>query len=160
MITAHIERLADTLEELKPLFVPHYEELALDQDKVPLDPQYEIYLEREARGEVLLVTLRDRGRLCGYFVGFVTPAMHYRNCLTLTEDIFWLDHDYRDEDSLSKLETSMAAYQLFEALKAEATRRGVQRVFLGSKWHKSASGAFESLGLRKVEEYYSAWWGS
>jgi hypothetical protein len=159
VITAHIERLADTLEELKPLFVPHYEELALDQDKVRLDPQYEVYLEREARGEVLLVTLRDRGRIAGYFVGFIAPGLHYRQCLTLTEDIFWLDHQYRDADSLDRLEADMAASIMFEAVRSEARRRGVQRAFLGSKWHKSSAAVFEQMGLRKIEEYYSAWWG-
>jgi hypothetical protein len=159
VITAHVERLADTLEELKPFFVPHYEELALDQDKVPLDPQYEVYLEREARGEVLLVTLRDRGKIVGYFVGFVAPALHYRTCLTLTEDIFWLHPDVRAEDSLSKMEEDMAAALLFETLRTAAKMRGVKRVFLGSKWHRSSAPVFEQMGLRKVEEYFSAWWG-
>lgn len=159
MITAHVERLVECLEELKPLFVPHYRELALNQDKVPLDPVYELYLTREAAGEVLCVTLRDAGRIVAYFVGFVAPAMHYRTCLTLTEDIFWLHPEYRDEDSLSQLEAEMLCLQLFERVKTEAQRRGVQRVYLGSKAHKSAAALFESLGLEPADIYYSGWWG-
>lgn len=159
MITAAVERLIDTLEELKPLFVPHFHELALDQDRAPLDPQYEVYLEREARGEVLLVTLRDRGAIVAYFVGFVCPGLHYRTTLTLTEDIFWLSPDYRAEDSLSQIEADMLAKQLFDAVLAESVRRGVKRCYFGSKWHTDASILFEYYGAKPADLYYSIWLG-
>lgn len=159
MITAHVERLHDTMEELKPLFDPHWQELALDQDKVPLDPQYPVYFERENVGQVLLVVLREAGKVVAYFVGFVAPALHYQTCLTLQMDIFWLHPDYRDADSLTQMEAHMLSMQLFEAVRDEAKRRGVQRVFYGSKLHKDASRVFEELGMVEVERYYSAWLG-
>lgn len=159
MITAHVERLQDTLEELKPLFDPHWQELALDQDKVPLDPQYNTYLVRESLGEVLLVVLREAGKVIAYFIGFVAPGLHYKTCFTLTMDIFWLHPNYRDGDSLSQLEAHMLALQLFEAVREEAKRRGVQRSFYGSKLHKDASRVFEELGMIEVERYYSQWLG-
>ena len=46
MITCHIESFEQQLEELKVLLPLHYEELALNQDKVPLSPQYPVYLAR------------------------------------------------------------------------------------------------------------------
>ena len=104
MITAAVEELHRCLEELKPLFDPHWKELALDQDKVPLCPDYAEYLRREAAGQVLCVTLRERGGIVGYFVGFIAPALHYQTCLTLTMDIYWIHPDYRASDSLSRLE--------------------------------------------------------
>ena len=159
MITAHIEAFSDCLEELKPLFQPHYEELALNRDRVPLDPQYDTYLAREALGELLCVTLRERGRIVAYFIGFIAPALHYRTCLTLTMDVFWLHPDYRGSDSLSDLEEGLLAEQLFRTVKEEALRRRVQRCYYGSKAHKDASHLFEQLGLQKVDVYYSAWWG-
>jgi hypothetical protein len=57
------EPLSERLEELKPMFPAHWAELALNQDKVPLDPQYEIYLERDRQGEVLFVTGRTEGQI-------------------------------------------------------------------------------------------------
>lgn len=159
MITAHVERLADNLEELKPFFDPHWQELALNKDTVPLDPQYEIYLERDRAGQVLCVVLREAGRILAYFVGFVAPALHYRTCLTLQMDIFWLHPDYRDGDSLQAVERDMLCMQLFEAVKAEGQRRGVQRAYYGSKMHKDAAALFEALKMVEVERYYSAWWG-
>lgn len=159
MITSHVERLADNLEELKPNFVPHYQELALNQAKVKLDPNYPEYLRREAEGQVLCVVLREAGKIIAYFVGFVAPGLHYQTCLTLTMDIFWLHPDYRDQDSLVEIEAQMLCMQLFEAVKAEGQRRGVHRPFFGSKFHKSADALFEALGMTQVESFYSAWWG-
>lgn len=160
MITAHVEALHDILEELKPLFVPHYQELAVNQDQVPLDPQYEVYLAREAQGEVLAVTLREAGKVVGYFVGFVAPGLHYRTCLTLTMDIFWIHPEYRATDSLSSLEEELLWVDLFETVLTEAKRRGVQRYYFGSKAHADVSGVFEKMGMHKVDVYYSGWLGA
>lgn len=146
MITAHVESFTERLEELKVLLPMHYEELALNKDKVPLDPQYDIYIKREAMGEVLFVTLREAGRLVGYFIGFVAPGLHYRTCLTCTMDIFYVHPDVRGR---------MGGVRLFRAVKAELKRRGVQRWFVGSKTHADASRLFEALGFHKVETYYS-----
>lgn len=159
MITAHVERLVDTLEELKPFFDPHWAELALNRDKVPLDPQYEVYLERDRAGQVLCVCLRDAGAIVAYFVGFVAPGLHYRTCLTLQMDIFWLHPDYRDGDSLQAVERDMLCMQLFDAVEAEGRRRGVERVFYGSKLHADAAALFVERQMVEVERYYSAWWG-
>lgn len=149
MITAQVESLTERLEEMKPLFPMHWEELALNKDKVPLDPQYDIYLERDRRGEVLFITLRDLGELVGYFVGFIAPGLHYRTCLTLTMDIFYVRPDKRGR----------CGVKLFRAVEDEAKRRGVQRMFLGSKCHADASWLFERLGCEKVEVYFTKWLG-
>ncbi len=150
MITCQVENLSETLEELKPLFPRHWEELALNRDKVPLDPQYEIYLERDRRGEVLLVTARENAALVGYFVGFIAPGLHYRTCLTLTEDIFYVWPEARGANT---------GWHLFKTVEKEAKRRGVKRMFVGSKLHKDASWLFQKLGYEEVERYYSTWLG-
>ena len=151
MLTAQVEPFPPFLEEVKPLLQRHYEELALNQDKVPLSPQYHVYLERDARGEVLLVTIRESGALVGYFVGFVAPGLHYETCLTLIMDIFWLAPEHRGQ---------RGGIKLFRAVFEEAKRRGVQRIFAGSKCHKDASRLFEALGMEKCEVYYTSWIGS
>jgi GNAT superfamily N-acetyltransferase len=150
MLTVQVESLTDRLEEMKPLFPQHWEELALNKDKVPLDPQYDIYLRRDAAGEVLFVTVREDGELVGYFVGFVAPGLHYRTCLTLTMDIFYVHPDHRGQ---------AGGLKLFREVHREARRRGVQRAFYGSKNHKDASRLFEAIGCEPVETYYSIWLG-
>lgn len=153
MITAQIERFMASLPELRPLLPIHYEELGLNRDKVPLDPIFEIYGAREAVGELLYVTIREDGQLAGYFIGFVAPGLHFRTCLTLTMDIFYIVPDHRGNGG-GKL--------LFDAVRTEAIRRGVQRWFVGDKCHASfhAEKLFEAFGFEKVEHHWSLWLGA
>lgn len=150
MITAHVENFTEALPALMPVLPLHYQELALNQDKVPLSPQYPVYLQRDADGGVLFVALRKAGELVGYFIGFIAPGLHYQTCLTLTMDIFYVHPDHRGDG---------AGAQLFKAVEAEAKRRGVQRMFVGSKLHKDASWLFQRLGYEPCETYYTAWIG-
>jgi len=145
-LTAAPEPFAPFLEEVAPLLPRHYLELALDQDHVPLDPCFEEYHRLDALGRILVVTLREKGELAGYFVGFVGPALHYRNLLQLSLDIFWVAPEHRGK---------MGGFILFKAVEREAKRRGVGRVFVGSKLHKDASWLFQKLGYVEVERYYS-----
>jgi GNAT superfamily N-acetyltransferase len=146
MITVQVENFDPFLEEVKPLLPRHYEELALDQDKIPLDPMFELYTQRSNLGQAMAVTVRETGKLVGYFVGFVAPGLHYRTCLTLTMDIFYVLSEHRG---------SGAGYMLFKEVEKECKRRGIQRMFVGSKLHKDASWLFEKLGYVEVERYYS-----
>jgi len=150
MITTHIESFEALLDELQPLLPLHYEELALNQDKVPLSPQYNVYIERERAGGLLFVTLRDAGELVGYFIGFIAPGLHYSTCLTCTMDIFFLRKDKR---------TGSAGVRLFRFVEDELRRRGVQRWFMGSKVKADASALFKRIGAEPVETYYSKWLG-
>lgn len=152
MITAALESFTERLAELKPILPLHYEELALDRDKVPLDPQYEHYVARENLGELMFVTLREAGQLIGYFIGFVAPGLHYRTCLTLHMDIFYLVPQHRGKKG---------GMVLFDFVKQEAKRRGVQRWFVGNKEHSKvhATELFQALGFEHVESTYSMWLG-
>lgn len=148
MIVACAESLTARLEELKVFFPAHYDELALNQDEVPLDPQYDEYLRRDAAGMVLFVALRDAGEIIGYYVGFVAPGLHYRTCLTLTTDIFYLSPAHRTGHP-------GPALKLFREVEREARRRGVNRWFVGSKTHRDASRLFEHLKFDRVEVHYT-----
>ena len=65
-------------------------------------------------------------------------------------DIFYVHPDHRGGGT---------GYHLFKSAEKELKRRGVQRLFVGSKLHKDASWLFEKLGYEEVERYYSAWLG-
>jgi GNAT superfamily N-acetyltransferase len=150
MLTCQVESFTERLGEFRPLFPLHWDELALNKDKVPLDPQYEIYLQREARGELIFVTLRELGTPVGYFIGFIAPGLHYRTCLTCTMDIFYVHPAKRG---------GRGGIKLFKFVEMELRRRRVDRWFVGSKCHADASWLFEILGFDRVEVYYSKWLG-
>lgn len=149
-ISIQAEKLSDILDEMKVVFPIHWEELALNKDKVPLDPQYDIYLAREERDELILVTVRQEGGLIGYFVGFIAPGLHYKTCLTCTMDIFYIHPDYRGSD---------LGFRMFNYVERELRARGVQRWFMGSKLHKDASFLFDKIGAEPCETYHSKWLG-
>ncbi len=150
MITYHVESFAEMMPEFKPLLPLHWKELALNQDQVPLSPQWEVYLRREAMGKLLFVSVREAGKIIGYYIGFVSPGLHYSTCLTCITDIFFIHPDKRG---------SRAGIGLFKFLESELKRRGVQRWFVGSKVHADASPLFERLAFEKVETFYSKWLG-
>lgn len=148
--TTHVESFMETLPELKALFDTHWEELALDKDKVPLDPQYDEYAAREARGGVIFVSLRDKGQIVGYFIGFLGAGLHYRTCLTCHMDIFY---------TVPAIRGGRGGVVLFKAVEAELRRRGVNRFITSSKKHKDASRLFEALGFEQIETVYSKYLG-
>lgn len=150
MITAHVESFEENLEYLKPLLPIHYKELALNQDKVPLSPQFDKYVATEKQGGLIFVTLRSAGQMVGYFIGFIAPGLHYSTCLTCQMDIFYVLPEHRG---------SGAGFQLFKFVEKQLKQRGVRRMFVGSKMHKDASWLFEKLGYTPVETYYSTWLG-
>lgn len=151
MLTVAVESLTEGLEEIKALLPIHWKELALNQDKVPLDPQYEVYLQRDASGAVIYVTLREYGKLLGYFVGFIAPGLHYKTCLTCHMDIFYVHPDHR---------SGRGGFKLYRAVEKELKRRGVQRLFAGFKLHMpDAKRLYEALGYAPCEETYTKWIG-
>ena len=148
MMTAQVETLEHGLDELKPILPLHWAELGLNRDEIPLDPQYEVYLQRERNGEVLYVTVRKDGDLIGYFVGFIAPGLHYQTCLTLIMDIFYIHPDHRG---------AACGILLFDMVRLEARRRGVRRWFVGHKEHSKIHPAklFAHYGFEQVETFYS-----
>ena len=52
VLTTHVESFRRALSELMPLLPLHYEKLALNKDRVPLDPNFEFYFQKEDLGEL------------------------------------------------------------------------------------------------------------
>ena len=148
MITAHVESFTANIAELQEVIPLHYKELALNQDKVPLAPQWDVYIAREKMGELLFVTLRSEGKLAGYFIGFIAPGLHYATCLTCIGDIFYVHPDFRHQGG---------GKTLFEFTEKELRRRKVNRWFVGSKLHQDSSYLLKMMGLEPCELTFTKW---
>lgn len=151
MITIHPESFKATLPELKEILPLHWDELALNKEKVPLDPQYDLYFKYEDTGQLLFMVIRENGKIAGYFIGMIAPGLHYRTCLTCTMDIFYIHPEHRG--------AAMLGVKLFRAVEKECKRRGVDRMYVGSKVKADASILFERLGYGRIEVFYSKWIG-
>lgn len=150
MLSLQTESFVAARKELKRVIPLHYEELALNKDKVPLQPRWSVYDTAEKAGELLFVTCRNDGELIGYFIGFIAPGLHYETCLTCSMDIFYVCKEHRN---------GSLGLRLFKYVERELKARQVQRVFVGSKVHADASKLFERLDYSRVEIYYSKWLG-
>lgn len=151
MITFQLESFEDRLEELKVLLPLHYQELAMNQDKVPLSPSYQVYISNERIGQLIFMTMRENGKLMGYFIGFIMPGLHYNTCVDCKMDIFFIHPSVRGN--------GLPGLKLFRAVEKELKRRGVQRWIVGSKVKADASALFKRLGFEIIETFYSKWIG-
>ena len=152
MITAMVEKFGNDFSEIKALLQLHYKELALNQDRVPLDPRWDVYNEYEESGTLVYVTLREAGQLIGYVICIVAPGLHYKTCLTAIMDIMFVDPSKRDT-------LARGALMLIDTLEAELRRRGVQRWFMGTKLHKDIGAIFKRRKFVAVEMTYTKWIG-
>jgi hypothetical protein len=117
-LTFQVEKFHEIARELPPLFERHYREIALDQDSIPLDPDWDRYLQMSLAGMLHVMTVRGKGvikdisgqqtrpnnekppsyeagALCGYIFKLVGPHLHYRSTLFANLEMFWLDPAYR-----------------------------------------------------------------
>ena len=145
-LSCQVETYRDVIDDIKPLLYRHWQEIALNQESVPLAPNWRRYEEMEKAGALSIVTVRCNGALVGYSVFFVMPGLHYTTILEARMDIFWLAQEHRGR---------MGGARLFRAHERELRRRGVKRVYVGSKLHKDSSRLFEALGYKPIEQWFS-----
>jgi GNAT superfamily N-acetyltransferase len=150
MISAVPEPFISQVEELKPLLPDHWIELGIYKSQMPLDPEWGTYRAMEDMGQLLYVPLRNDGALIGYFIGTITPGLHYKTTLTCKMDICRVLPEFRGGN---------AGRVLFDAVKAELKRRGVKLWWVGSKDHHPIEGFYRSLGFEQQETHFTLWLG-
>lgn len=91
-----VESYAEVLEDIKPLFVEHYEELALYAGEIPLDPDYGVYESLDKIGALSIYTAREDGVLIGYAIYFVRRHHHYKQSTWAISDIILVRKEHRN----------------------------------------------------------------
>ena len=145
-LTAQAEAYAAVLPEMRAHYPAHWRELALDQESIALDMDYARYAQLDAAGALSVVTLRCKGALVGYCIMLVMPGLHYRSTPEARMDIYYVAPDYRGR---------MGGVRLFRAVEKELKRRGIKRIYVGSKLHRDSSRLFVALGYRPIETWFS-----
>jgi hypothetical protein len=88
------ERFSLIERELIPLFKKHWEELAIDQDTVALDPDWNYYRAVDATGVLQILTARaSNGKLAGYIFNIIGTHNHYKSTRFANTEMFYL-HPY------------------------------------------------------------------
>ncbi len=89
------EFLDSVVEDAKGLLEAHWEEVALNKDKIKIDPDWDAYYALQEQGKLDIFTARDEGVLVGYFVVFVSPHIHYKDHLFAKNDLIYLAPSHR-----------------------------------------------------------------
>jgi len=151
MISYRVESMDECLEDMRHLWMVHWEEIALDRDKIALEPDIETFRVLEDAGGLHIVVARDEAdQVVGYHVSVVRPHLHYRSSLTAYVDMYFIHPEHR---------RGRVGIKLF--LFAEQTLRelGVQRIYTGTKLHKDVGRLLEFIGHKETERLYTKFIG-
>lgn len=89
------ENFADCFYEAMPLIQNHYDEIAWQKDKIPLDLDEELYCKLDMEGIAIFYTGRVRGEIKAYNVFFIRANPHYKSTRFATNDVIYVDPEYR-----------------------------------------------------------------
>jgi GNAT superfamily N-acetyltransferase len=150
MTTYCEETLASARPELEALLPLHWQEIARDKDnpKFQLKPDWATYHALEAVGQFWMMVVRVDGAMVGYLIGFVRRQLHYADSLAFVSDIFYLLPEHRK---------GRIGIELFRQAEKALRRRGVDKIYLGSKCREDLdrSKLFTHLGYERIEYVFA-----
>lgn len=143
------EALSLVQKEIEPLLKEHYEEIAWNQEKIPLRPDWAKYQKLEVAGILRVFAARRSGALIGYAVYFVSLHLHYSETLWAANDIIFV----------RKSERGSVGVKLLRFSETELRSEGVKLVGLHIKLEHDWSRMAERLGYEKTEFNLLKWIG-
>lgn len=141
-----IETLAAVKNEARPLLDLHWDEIALNKDIVPLDPDWEAYEKIETAGFYHVVTARHDSALVGYATFTIARNLHYRTLVVADSDIFFLLPRYR---------RGLAGIRLLSFAEKTLTERGVHKIVMRAKIHHDLDPVMRRMKFTPIERIYS-----
>jgi GNAT superfamily N-acetyltransferase len=141
------ESYTNIKDEIKPLLEQHYQEIALDQDVIKLNPDWDAYAKYDSIHALRCYTARnDDGDLVGYFVLMVSTSLHYKDHLFANNDVIFLRKDARK---------GMTGVKLIKYAVKCLQHEGITRININTKTHQPFDVVVERLGFELIERVYS-----
>jgi GNAT superfamily N-acetyltransferase len=143
------EHYETVVNELKTLTIEHWQELALNRDKIKLDPDWEMYRIQDERGVCVCYTVRvgEEKTLVGYAIYFIKPHHHYKSTKWAMNDIVFVKKEHRNVG---------VGNGLLEFIEKDLKAKGVKMLNTMVKLGHPALGfLLTARGHTKVEEIYS-----
>lgn len=131
--------------EIKPLIKLHWQEIALDKESIPLDPDWDEYDRLASKDQLHLLTARNGSELIGYYVGIVRPHLHYKSTLMAFNDVMYIKPEHRQ---------GMVGIRLLKEIEKTLKDRGVKKMFMNTKEHHNFGVILERLGYKKSESIF------
>jgi GNAT superfamily N-acetyltransferase len=121
----------------------HWREIALYQDRVRLDVDYDRYRELDAAGRLLCLAAFDCDRLIGYAAWILTFHLHYRQCLMGANDVIFVLPEYRSR--------STAGVRLIRESERYLKQLEVHRIIMHVKPAKDWTAILTRMGYEQEE---------
>lgn len=144
------EFLCQVEEECQELINLHWEEIALNKNKIKLNPDWEAYYEAEQQGKFKVFTARDSGKLVGYFAVFISTNPHYKDHLFASNDVIYLHKDFRK---------GFTGVKLIKFAEKCLKEDGVSVLSINTKVHQPFDAILSRLGFGLIERVYSKYLG-
>jgi GNAT superfamily N-acetyltransferase len=144
------EFLSSVRGEIEPLLNSHWEEIALNKEKIKLNPDWDAYQSFEDQGKLKIFTARDDGQLVGYFVVIVGTNIHYKDHLFASNDIIYLSPNHRK---------GFTGIKLIKFAEKCLKNDGVSVLTINTKVHQPFDKLMDFLKFRKIERVYSKYLG-
>lgn len=145
------EFLATCADDAKELIKLHWQEIAINKDKIKLNPDWEAYNELEKNARLRVFTVRDSGKLVGYFVTILGVNLHYKDHIFAVNDVLYLHENWR------KGTTGLKLIRFAEKCLKED---GISVLNINTKVHRPFDNLMEHLGFNLVERVYSKYIGN
>jgi len=140
------EKFTDVCDEIKPLLEDHWQEIALNKDKIKLNPDWNRYFQMECAEQLAIFTMRDNGKMVGYFVIIMIKHLHYVDHVFAFNDIIFVHPSYRK---------GMNAIRFIKFCESEVKKIGASVLTINSKVHAPFGSILERIGYAHIEQIYS-----
>lgn len=144
------EFLVQVENDIRPLLEEHWQEIALNRDKIKLNPDWEMYHYLESKDLLKIFTAREGDKLVGYFVVVTSYNLHYKDHIFAVNDVIYLHPDYR------KGRTGIKLIQFAEKC---LQQDGVSVLTINTKVHRPFDVVMKFLGFGLIERVYSKYIG-
>lgn len=145
-LTFQQEQWPDVSRELKALVAIQWQEIALDKEEIPLDPDWSLYDRAHQKGIVNITTIRDGERLVGWYVNLVQAHPHYKTTLFGFLDLYYVLPAYR---------LPTVGMRLFGEMEKAMRALGVKELISITKMHHNIAPVFDRLGWRETGITYT-----
>jgi hypothetical protein len=140
-----VEAYSDVIEEMRLLYPAHWAEVAHDTDSLPLEVNYERYLQLEAAGMLHVAVARQDGRLVGYHIFVVRAPQHYMSTVMAFSDATYLKPSCRK---------GFAGISFLRFAALSTKRAGAKGVYISSTSRLPFGKVLEWLGFAETERIY------
>lgn len=147
------EFLATIKTDIQYLIELHWSEIALNQDNIKLNPDWDAYHNLEDQGKLKIFTARDDDgddKLIGYFVVILGNNIHYKDHLFAANDVIYLHKDYRK---------GFAGTRLIKFAESYLKGDGVSVLLINTKVHQPFDKVLDRIGFNLIERVYSKYLG-